>query len=71
MIIGIPKEIKTDEYRVSMTPAGVHDLIANGHKVLVEKLAGEGSGISDQDYLDQGAKIVSQKEVFEQAEMIV
>ena len=71
MIIGIPKEIKTDEYRVSMTPAGVHDLVANGHKVLVEKLAGEGSGISDQDYLDQGAKIVSQKEVFEQAEMIV
>ena len=55
MIIGIPKEIKTDEYLVSMTPAGVHYLIANGHKVLVEKLAGEGSGISDQDYLDQGA----------------
>ena len=71
MIIGIPKEIKTDEYRVSMTPAGVHDLITNGHKVLVEKLAGEGSGILDQDYHDQGAKIVSQKEVFEQAEMIV
>jgi alanine dehydrogenase len=71
MIIGIPKEIKTDEYRVSMTPAGVHDLIANGHNVLVENLAGDGSGILDQDYLDQGAKIVSRQEVFEQAEMIV
>ncbi|MBL4665112.1 MAG: alanine dehydrogenase [Nitrospinaceae bacterium] len=71
MIIGIPKEIKIDEYRVSMTPAGVHDLIVNGHKVLVENLAGDGSGIPDQDYLEQGAKIVSRKEVFEQAEMIV
>jgi alanine dehydrogenase len=71
MIIGIPKEIKADEYRVSMTPAGVHDLIANGHKVLVENLAGEGSGIPDYDYLDQGAEIVSQQDVFELAEMIV
>jgi alanine dehydrogenase len=71
MIIGIPKEIKADEYRVSMTPAGVNDLISYGHKVLVENLAGIGSGISDQDYLEQGAKIVSQQEVFDQAEMIV
>jgi alanine dehydrogenase len=71
MIIGIPKEIKADEYRVSMTPTGVHDLIKHGHKVLVENLAGIGSGISDQDYLEQGAKIVSQQEVFDQSEMIV
>ena len=43
MIIGVPKEVKEDEYRVSMTPAGVHDLVVDGHTVLVEEGAGEGS----------------------------
>ena len=71
MIVGVPKEIKTDEYRVSMTPAGVHELVSRGHKVLLEDLAGEGSGISNQDYLDQGAQIVSRREIFAQSEMIV
>ncbi|MZH46506.1 MAG: alanine dehydrogenase [Nitrospinae bacterium] len=71
MIVGIPKEIKTDEYRVSMTPAGVHDLVIRGHKVLLEDKAGEGSGITNQDYLDQGAKIVSRQDIFDQSEMIV
>jgi len=71
MIVGIPKEIKTDEYRVSMTPAGVHDLVANGHRVLVENLAGQGSGIPDQGYLEQGAEIVARQAVFAEAEMIV
>ena len=71
MIIGIPKEIKIDEYRVSMTPAGVHDLVSSGHKVLVEHKAGEGSGILDKDYLHQGAEIVSREELFSNAEMIV
>ena len=71
MIIGVPKEIKTDEYRVSMTPAGVHDLVIRGHKVLLEDLAGEGSGITNQDYLEQGAKIVSHQEIFAQSEMII
>ena len=71
MIVGIPKEIKIDEYRVSMTPAGVHDLVLSGHKVLVENEAGEGSGILDKDYLDQGAEVVPRDEVFSQAEMIV
>jgi len=71
MIVGIPKEIKSDEYRVSMTPAGVHELVENGHKVLVENKAGEGSDILDKDYLDQGAEVVSRDEVFSQAEMIV
>ena len=47
MIVGIPKEIKADEYRVSMTPAGVYELVSHGHKVLVENKAGEGSGILD------------------------
>ena len=71
MIIGIPKEIKTDEYRVSMTPAGAHELVIRGLKVLLEDKAGEGSGITNQDYLDQGAQIVSRKEVFSKSDMIV
>ena len=71
MIVGIPKEIKIDEHRVSMTPAGVNDLVTRGHKVLLEDHAGEGSGITNQNYLDQGAKIVSLQEIFSQSEMIV
>ena len=71
MIIGVPKEIKIDEHRVSMTPAGVNDLVTRGHKVLLEDHAGEGSGITNQNYLDQGAKIVSLQEIFSQSEMIV
>ena len=47
MIVGVPKEIKEDEYRVSLTPAGAHDLTTDGHTVLVENGAGEGSGLSD------------------------
>ena len=50
MIIGIPKEIKNNESRVSMTPAGVHELVKHGHTVYVQKTAGEGSGFSDADY---------------------
>jgi len=71
MIVGVPKEIKSDEYRVSMTPAGVHDMVIRGHEVLLEDQAGEGSGISNLDYLDQGAKIVSREEIFARSEMIV
>jgi alanine dehydrogenase len=59
VIIGVPKEIKTREYRVGMTPAGVRSLVSKGHKVLVERGAGEGSGIPDSDYTKQGAQIVS------------
>lgn len=58
MKIGVPKEIKTREYRVGMTPAGVKQLTARGHKVLVEKGAGEGSGIRDEQYVAGGATIV-------------
>jgi alanine dehydrogenase len=71
MIVGIPKEIKTGEYRVSITPAGVHDLVTRGHKVFLEDRAGEGSGITNQDYLDQGAEIVSRQNIFAQSEMII
>ncbi|MCA9585047.1 MAG: alanine dehydrogenase [Myxococcales bacterium] len=58
MIIGVPKEIKVREYRVGMTPAGVRSLTARGHKVLVEKGAGEGSGLTDEMYVEQGGTIV-------------
>ena len=56
--VGVPKEIKTREYRVGMTPAGVRQLVARGHKVLVEKAAGEGSSIKDEDFIRAGASIV-------------
>lgn len=72
MIIGLPKEIKTDEYRVAMVPAGVDPLRKLGHTVLVEKGAGVGSGISDQEYRRAGARIVaSSKSAFARADMIV
>ena len=58
MIIGVPKEIKTREYRVGMTPAGVRSLVSRGHKVLVEKTAGEGAGIKDADYVAAGAQMI-------------
>ncbi len=72
MIIGVPKEIKPDEYRVSMLPVGVETLRKNGHVVLVEKAAGEGSGFSDEDYKNAGAEIIdSPDEVFSKADMII
>ncbi len=71
MIIGIPKEIKNNENRVSMTPSGAYSLIKAGHSVLVEKSAGEGSGFSDEEYLEVGAKILSKDEVFAKADLIV
>ena len=58
MIIGAVKEIKTDEYRVSLTPAGARELTAAGHKVLVERGAGVGSSITDAEYVANGATIV-------------
>ncbi|MEW6355966.1 MAG: alanine dehydrogenase [Planctomycetota bacterium] len=71
MIIGVPKEIKQDEYRVAMIPVGVEEMRKAGHKVLVETRAGEGSGIADAEYKKAGAKIASAKEVYKKAEMIV
>jgi alanine dehydrogenase len=72
MIIGVPKEIKTGERRVSMTPQGVDALVAHHHRVLVEKGAGEGSGFSDKEYLKAGAILVDKKkEVWAEAEMVV
>lgn len=71
MIVGVPKEIKNNEYRVAMVPAGVRALVENGHRVIVEQSAGEGSGISDAEYTAAGAKIVPAPTVFNDAEMIV
>ncbi|PIQ99214.1 MAG: alanine dehydrogenase [Nitrospinae bacterium CG11_big_fil_rev_8_21_14_0_20_45_15] len=71
MIVGIPKEVKKDEYRIAMTPAGVHDLRAHGHTVLVETDAGQGSGIEDNFFENEGAEIVTRNELFERADMVV
>jgi alanine dehydrogenase len=62
VIIGVPKEIKDNEYRVAITPAGVHALVAAGHQVIVETSAGEGSGFSDDVYVAAGAQIASTAE---------
>jgi len=71
VIIGIPKEIKNNEFRVSATASGVHAYIAAGHQVLVEKNAGVGSGISDADYIKAGAKIIdTADELWQKAELI-
>src|SRR5689334_940577 len=72
MRIGVPKEIKTQEFRVGMTPAGVAILTARGHTVLVEQGAGLGSSIPDEAYVKAGAKIIgSREEVWGTADMIV
>ena len=72
MRIGVPTEIKTDEYRVALTPSGARELVENGHEVLVQEGAGVGSAIADADYVAQGAQIVPDADaVFAQAELIV
>lgn len=72
MIVGTPKEIKDGEYRVALAPAGVESLTRSGHTVLVERSAGQGTGISDAEYADAGAEIVgAPQEVYGRAEMIV
>jgi len=72
MNIGIPKEIKNSENRVAITPAGVNAFSQKDHKVFVQKTAGNGSGITDQEYIDAGAIILdTPEEVFSQAEMIM
>ncbi|MFO7947397.1 MAG: alanine dehydrogenase [Armatimonadota bacterium] len=72
MIIGVPKEIKDGENRVAATPAGVHTLVRDGHQVLVQTRAGEGSGISDDEYADAGGTIVENaEETYERADMVM
>ena len=72
MIMGVPREIKNHEYRVALTPEGVHALIKEGHQVLVETTAGAGSGLEDDDYAFMGAEIVETAEqVYRRAELIL
>ena len=72
MIIGIPAEIKDNEHRVSAGPAGVHEIVLRGHHVLVEGGAGLGSGFSDSEYRDAGAKVLDRREdVWSRSEMVL
>jgi alanine dehydrogenase len=72
MRIGVPAEVKDNEYRVGMVPSGVHTLVDDGHEVFVQQGAGEGSGFSDEEYTAAGGKILgSAEEVWEIAEMVV
>ena len=72
MVIGIPKERKVQEYRVALTPQAVGVLVQHGHKVLVEKGAGLGSGITDQEFKNAGARIArNEKELFKKSKLIV
>jgi len=72
MIVGVPKEIKADEYRVGIIPAGVERLVRLGHTLLVEKGAGVGSGITDEEYSRAGAEIIdSPKDIYDRAALII
>ena len=72
LVIGVPKEIKADEYRVAMIPVGVEELTRAGHRVLIQAGAGQGSGISDEQYHAYGAEIVAEeREIWKRADLIV
>src|SRR3954467_7371134 len=72
MIVGVPKEIKAQEFRVAMPPSAAYQLIRGGHQVVVERNAGAGAGFPDKDYTDAGAKVVAEHaHVFQEAELIV
>ena len=72
MKVGIPREVKNHEYRVAITPAGVHELVRNGHEVLVERDAGRGSSIRNEDYVSAGASILgTADDVWEAADLIL
>jgi alanine dehydrogenase len=71
MLIGVPKEIKDNEFRVGLIPSSVQELVHHGHRVMVETGAGIGAGLSDADYATAGAQVVTADTVFAEAEMIV
>ena len=72
MIIGVPSEIKVQEYRVALTPEGVSEFVKNGHDVIIENNAGVGSSISNEEYIHAGAKIVNfADEVWKQADLVL
>lgn len=70
MIVGVPKEVKDHEYRIALTPAGTRELVSAGHRVLIERGAGEGSRISDEEYIRAGAQTVTTNDAW-QAEMVL
>src|ERR1700731_3599529 len=71
MIVGVPSEVKADEYRVALTPAGVRELTSAGHAVYVQKGAGDGSSLPDADFVRTGAKIVdSEEDVWGAADLV-
>src|ERR1700740_3141319 len=69
--VGVAKEIKTDEYRVALTPAGARELIQRGHEVVVETTAGEGSAFPDDQYERAGARIVSVDDAWGRADLVL
>ena len=72
MIIGVPKEIKNNENRVALTPAGTKELVKRGHTVYIQHTAGDGSGFTDDEYAGAGANIIDDPaEIFRLAEMII
>lgn len=72
MIVGVPREVKTSEFRVAITPVGVRELVAHGHEVLVETNAGEGSTIHDEEYETQGARIVGHAaDLYAEADLVL
>jgi len=72
MIIGVPKEVKTDEHRVAITPAGVKEMVSSGHKVIIEKNAGVGSSVTDADFVNVGATIIDNvDDVWATADMVM
>ena len=72
MRVGIPKEIKVLEYRVGMVPSGVKELVSDGHEVFVESSAGMGIGMTDEDYIKAGAKVLNTpEEIFDTCELII
>ena len=71
MRVGVVKEIKKDEYRVALTPAGARELVARGHDVVVETTAGDGSAFSDEMYVAAGASIASCEDVWGTCDMVM
>ena len=72
MIIGVPKEIKNNENRVALTPAGTQELSKRGHRIFIQSTAGMGSGFNDEEYKGAGATILgTAEEVFGESEMIM
>lgn len=72
MIVGVPTEVKNNEFRVGMTPAGAHEFVGHGHVVLVQRGAGEGSSFTDEEYRDAGAEMVAEAdEIYARADMVM